>query len=500
MRRNNGLTEKRIVLGSAFYDENRILRLSDQRFAKYFGEEPLPPTLEGLLSKIKVVNKGEKTKFLNSYQNEVITDFFLEDGRYLTFTHMENNGEFAGKNAVITSLEQARLMTDLLPAMVAIGDETDLIYGNTAFLDFFCCDSIEEFRSSHGSWHTVFTPRKGYLHAENGEWLNKAKKIKKNEMNNKVLLYSQQKKEYRTFVFEFQPIIQLGDSYAFIFADITDMDNYNFILQDVQEILEHEVEKKTNESGNALLLMKQQRELLVQQSKLAAMGNMINMITHQWKQPLNAIGLLAQNLEEDYKEKELNEKTVREYTNEITKQVRFMSDTMDDFRSFFRPSKAPVQFSVAESVSNVCNLLKHALAVNNITVKQSVNTPEGKTPVASGYPNELKQVLMNLIVNSKDAITSKAVETSAETAEAGLIEVETGVRGEEIYIRISDNGGGIPENIIKRLFEPYVTTKGEKGTGIGLYMSRFIMEKMYGSITAENAGSGAVFTVTLPKA
>ncbi|MDR2884618.1 MAG: PAS domain-containing sensor histidine kinase [Deferribacteraceae bacterium] len=386
-----------------------------------------------------------------------------------------------------------------LPAMLAVGDEADLTYANRAFFEFFKCGSIEEFKKQYRSLGATFIHRSGCLYpTTDGAWLSTALGRMHDGFDNQVMIYSETLREYRTFSLKVATLTDYADRHIFLFADITDLDNYHSILQDVKYMLEHDVEKHSQEKRNVEILLTQQQELLVQQSKLAAMGNMIGIIAHQWKQPLNVIGLMAQNLEEDFDFGELSKENLGEYTDNIMKQVRYMSETIDDFSGFFRPSKTIIQFDLLKSVESVANLLRSFMVKNNITIDKILDTADSApSPTVLGYPNELKQVLMNIMNNARDAIVMNTKE--GELSE-GKITINVGEDAHSGYITVSDSGGGIPEHIMGSLFEPYVTTKGADGTGIGLYMSKYIMELMSGSISAENKDGGAVFTLKLPKA
>jgi PAS domain S-box-containing protein len=388
-------------------------------------------------------------------------------------------------------------MINSLPALIAVGNNNELIYANKYFLDFFRCASVEEFKRLHRSVGDTFTRRTGCLYPVEGVWLTEALAKTQYGTDSQVMIYSEPAREYRTFSLKAAPLADYNELYVFLFADITDLDNYHSILQDVKYMLEHDVEKHSKEKQNVELLLKQQQELLVQQSKLAAMGKMIGIIAHQWKQPLNVIGLMAQNLAEDFEFEELSADNMQEYTSNIMKQVRYMAETIDDFSGFFRPSKTVVQFDLSQSVDSVANLLRSFMTKNNVVIDKVLDMDDKPVSMVLGYPNELKQVLMNIMNNAKDAIV---MNSAKDEISDGRITVTIGETTDNGYIKVADTGGGIPPHIMDTLFEPYITTKGDDGTGIGLYMSKYIMEQMNGSISVENSSVGAVFTIKLPKA
>ncbi|MBV6342223.1 PAS domain S-box protein [Candidatus Magnetobacterium casense] len=238
-----------------------------------------------------------------------------------------------------------------------------------------------------------------------------------------------------------------------------------------------------------------QEQLLIQQSKMAAMGEMVGLIAHQWKQPLNAIGIIVQDINDAYRFGEIDKEYI-EHTVDLTMgQVTFMSRTIDDFRNFFKPSKQKVPFDVREAIDELISMFVAIFTKNNVNI--NLKADQGLKLKADGYPNEFKQVILNILNNSKDAIIYMR---SNGYKIQGQIEVEitNDKSNEKILISIRDNGGGIPEDVIGRIFEPYYTTKGSEGTGIGLYMSRTIIEtNMGGSITVRNVDDGAEFVITL---
>ncbi len=242
--------------------------------------------------------------------------------------------------------------------------------------------------------------------------------------------------------------------------------------------------------------LRQQEYMLIQQSKMAAMGEMIGLIAHQWRQPLNAIGLNVQDLRDAYACGELNDKYMERAVDITMNQVSFMSKTIDDFRNFFMPSKKKVRFNVKSAVEELTSMIVQIFKNNDIDV--SIKAERDTTLFTEGYPNEFKHVILNILNNSRDAITSKR--DTGTTPIQGQIEINIGNNreGDKIIISMRDNGGGIPEHIIDKIFEPYYTTKGKEGTGIGLYMSKTIIEtNMGGTLTVRNADGGAELLISL---
>ncbi|MBS4098316.1 MAG: PocR ligand-binding domain-containing protein [Sulfuricella sp.] len=250
-------------------------------------------------------------------------------------------------------------------------------------------------------------------------------------------------------------------------------------LQELNATLDHRVQE---EVGKNL----EQERLLIQQSRLAAMGEMIGNIAHQWRQPLNTLGLLLANIRDAYEFNELNQEFLNKAVDDGLRTLEKMSTTIDDFRNFFKPNKAKENFGLGKAVESTLSLITSSLHNHGIAV--SVEKDQGIQ--AQGFPNEFSQVLLNILNNAKDAILERKIG-------GGEIQVLTGSDQGKAWVLIKDNAGGIPDDILPMIFEPYFTTK-EKGTGIGLYMSKMIMDHMGGTIVAGNVGEGAEFRLTLP--
>ncbi|MCT7614524.1 sensor histidine kinase [Aliarcobacter butzleri] len=235
---------------------------------------------------------------------------------------------------------------------------------------------------------------------------------------------------------------------------------------------------------------KEQEQLLIQQTRLAAMGEMIGNIAHQWRQPLNALGLILQNLKFSYEIGELDEKMIDKSVKKATMLTENMSKTIDDFRNFFRPNKAKENFKINEGITKAIELIESTFEHNNIKLEKDFVSSEIEF---FGFANEFSQVILNLLTNAKDAVLENKIENP-------LIIIQTKIDDEYIYISIKDNGLGIKEEIINKIFEPYFTTKDEgKGTGIGLYMSKIIIENnMNGKIEVKNEQNGANVIIKLP--
>ncbi|MBU1216724.1 PAS domain S-box protein [bacterium] len=236
--------------------------------------------------------------------------------------------------------------------------------------------------------------------------------------------------------------------------------------------------------------LKRKDEMLITQSRLAAMGEMIGMIAHQWRQPLTVISMSANNMILDIALDDLDAPHIKEYSDEILLQTQHLSKTIDDFRNFFKSDKSLVQVKIQEILEKTYAIVKDSLLNHNITLQTSYAS-ESEVNV---YPRELMQVFVNLINNAKDALILKKCEDAQ-------IDVKVFEDEEYVITEICDNGDGIDEAILSKIFDPYFTTKDEKtGTGLGLYMSKMIInEHLHGTIEAFNQATGACFRVKLRK-
>jgi signal transduction histidine kinase len=277
-------------------------------------------------------------------------------------------------------------------------------------------------------------------------------------------------------------------------------------LEDLTRNLENEVAEE-------IAIRTRSEQILVQQSKMAAMGEMLGAIAHQWRQPLNALGLIIQNIRDAHDHGELDQSYIDGTIQRAMSQIRHMSHTIDDFRHFFQLDKDAVSFDTMLAVRDVLSLFSAQLNANEIDYQLTCHT-SGNTytrvedisdcpeNTMKGFRNEFEHVILNLINNAREAIIEKRAKHSVIQDERGLISFDFCHIDGKIIIAVGDNGGGLPENILSRIFEPYYTTKDpSKGTGLGLYMSKVIIEDhMLGKLTAKNSNGGAVFTIELPAA
>ena len=250
--------------------------------------------------------------------------------------------------------------------------------------------------------------------------------------------------------------------------------------QTLEERVKEEVEKN-----------REKDRFLFQQSRLASMGEMIANIAHQWRQPLSELNITLYKMNKLY-HKDGSEKDIifeNSYAH-AKKIIAKMSETIEDFRNFFSPNRQSEEFLVSTVAQEAVDIMQGTLERNEIRVTIKIK----KETLIKGYFNEFSQVLINLINNAIDAFSNKKVKNRLI-----YIEIDTSEQGDAI-IEVSDNAGGIEENIIDKIFEPYFSTKhASAGTGLGLYMSEMIIKNsMLGTILVKNRNDGVCFTIRIP--
>ncbi|MFA6138868.1 MAG: HAMP domain-containing sensor histidine kinase [Sulfurimonas sp.] len=231
-------------------------------------------------------------------------------------------------------------------------------------------------------------------------------------------------------------------------------------------------------------------EIMISQSRMAIMGEMIGMIAHQWRQPITIIGMLINNIILDIEFGEFSNDKILEDLASTDEQVHYLSKTIDDFRNFFRPNKLPQNINISDISRELSNMVGKNFESNNISLSFEGDLDD----VFYSYKNELLQVFLNILSNSKDAFLEQDIESPK-------IIFTTNVKKDEILFSIQDNAGGISKDIIEHIFNPYFSTKSkELGTGLGLYMSQIIIEKqLHGSIKVNSDSNKTVFYIKIPK-
>jgi len=235
-------------------------------------------------------------------------------------------------------------------------------------------------------------------------------------------------------------------------------------------------------------LEEEKEELIANQNKLASMGEMIGNIAHQWRQPLTQLSSILINIELHQDKDKLTKKKLSEKIQEANEQISYMSNTIDDFRNFFSSGKIKSKYYVTEAIELVKHLMNASLDKNNITLTIEIKD----NFVLYGHSNEMTQAIVNIINNAKDALIERKTKNP-------LLTITAFSKHDTNLIVIEDNAGGIDIEPIEKIFEPYFSTKHASiGTGIGLYMSKTIIEKNNnGKLEVSNSNSGAVFRIII---
>ncbi len=266
-------------------------------------------------------------------------------------------------------------------------------------------------------------------------------------------------------------------TYAFL---LKEKEQYLKQLEKLNASLEEKIKKAVEEN-------QKQQELLHQQAKFAQMGELMSMIAHQWKQPLNTISLQIQTTYVKKQLGKLKDKDIENCFNETQEKIKSMSNMLHNFSQLFKPKSQKHIFPLEEIIQKVVSIVKPMLDEEKIGLDLDIE----KNIKLNSYPEELGQVILNIITNAKDALKESVKEDK-------YIKIQAKKLDNKIQISIEDNAGGIPEEIIDKIFDPYFSTKSNVEKGLGLYMSKIIVENyLNGEIFAENTEQGAKFIILL---
>ncbi|ACM92828.1 multi-sensor signal transduction histidine kinase [Nautilia profundicola AmH] len=262
-----------------------------------------------------------------------------------------------------------------------------------------------------------------------------------------------------------------------------EMQNLIKELKILNDTLEDKVQEEIQKN-------REKEKQLILQSRMALMGELLSMIAHQWRQPLNVMSLIISQLKIDFDLGDINEKEIKKSIIKIEELIQHLSNTIDDFRKFYRREDSVQSVDLKNIIEQTLNIAKPSIENKNIKIIQDIKC---KKKVKT-FPNELKQVLLNIIRNAEDILKERKIQDPYIK-----IKVYYDYKKNLCIIDIEDNGGGIREDIIDKIFNPYFTTKDERnGTGLGLYMSKQIVEeRLKGKLYAFNSEVGAVFRIEL---
>ncbi len=279
-----------------------------------------------------------------------------------------------------------------------------------------------------------------------------------------------------------------GQEFRLAMIDITERRRAGDALALKQRELEELNRSLDERIGQDVEELRRKDQILILQDRRVALGEMIGNIAHQWRQPLNLLGLYVQELPLDFDNAESGKEFLSDYAVKSMQLIKHMSKTIEDFSDFYRLDKEKVSFNVNEVIEMALSLVGESF--NN----QRINFEfcQKNELLINGYPNEYAQVLVNIFMNARDALVGR-------TDDDARITIRSFAAGGKTVVTITDNAGGISDEIIDRIFDPYFTTKEpDKGTGIGLFMSKAIIEtNMGGTLTVHNAANGAEFRIVL---
>ena len=360
-----------------------------------------------------------------------------------------------------------------LPIMITNSNKRTIVYANSYASDVY---GIEQDKLIGSSIDIIYTDEK------------QAQEILKamdssGKLNNFKTTYKKSNGSYIEALLSIVPVTYMQEPCRMgIISDVTELKN----TQDELEYLNHTLEERIKEEVEK---NKKQQLMLFQQSRHAQMGEMIAMIAHQWRQPLNVLSLFIQKHYLRFKKGILEEGDFEIFMDKSMEQIDNMNNTIEDFRNFFKPKKESKIFNLHDSLEKVIGLIDPMLKQNSITLLLEC----GRDIDIKGYPNEFGQAVINVIKNAQDALMEKKIKNR-------IIDIKAAADEQTITLLIKDNAGGIPKERLDEVFIPYYSTKEKNGTGLGLYMTKLIIEDhMGGTIEVSNDEEGAVFNMKIKK-
>lgn len=424
-----------VIITSAFNDSEYLIKAIELGVNHYITKPIIPEKLFELIDLIKETRDAQKEI---EERNELIKNIIS----------LVPNPIFSVKNEKIDFANRAFL--DILGV-----DDISELKNNPLFELNFCCllDTSLKF-SSINEWAIYFN---------------------KNASDYRLISLNTKKSGYR--VYKVDLVDGFLERIVFLLTDVTELENTRRVL---------ELEKETS-----LKELEKHKKMLEVQSRMAQIGDMINIISHQWKQPLSVLSMASLMLKDYLIDKygSLDEQIIDSF-NIMQKNIEYMSSTINDFKNFFSPTKLVKSFTLNEIIDSVLTISGALYLKNGVSIKRSGDLDL----MLKGYPNELKQVIMNIFNNSVDALVEKNIEESNIYFRAKYVPQK-----EMMEIEIEDEAGGIPDGIIDHIFEPFFTTKGERGTGIGLaIVKQVIVDSMGGKVWAKNSSKGAIFHIEIP--
>lgn len=378
--------------------------------------------------------------------------------------------------AIHAQKRHSQQILDTQKTIIVLFKDGNIIQSNKRLLEYFNLSSLEEFLRVHGCICDMVVKASECINAEMfKKWVQSPKnkldiKVALVRHDGEVRIFQVTKSDLETQIDGVQTIISM--------SDVTEMDNYRNALQ-----------TKFNAATEEI---KNQQDRLIAQSRSAALGEMFDNIAHQWRQPIGAINNAIINAEFALELGGISHEELVDTFKQINTYTEFLSKTIDDFRNFSNPDKEKTSFSAHEIIRQTIGIIQGSYSENAIELDY-VPTEEEMRYSLHGPQGEFSQVVLNILNNARDALKE-------HKPSPRRVKVSLSRSNDLLVITMSDNAGGIPGHVLPKIFDPYFSTKNKaQGTGIGLYMSKTIIEKHFqGRLEATNEGDGALFTITVP--
>lgn len=382
---------------------------------------------------------------------------------------------------LLEQIQYTRMILDAESGLVAVVSDGKVFDCNRSFLHFFDIENLEEFNAKFKSFVDIFTDSKyvGYLSPKNLSKKELISTLDENTLKIHKVVLRREEQDFRFSLLHSKINISSKEYEIFVLNDITELEMY-------REALEKRVAEEVDKN-------RLKERILSENSRRAAMGELLVNIAHQWRQPLNNVGILVQDIEDMYRFNELSKESLSLNVQKIMEQLNTLSDTISKATCFYDKQDVRARFFVRESVEKVLSLISNGFGIIKVDVRLEI--PE-ELAISNNF-QAFEEALMALFVNTKEAFEG-AKKSSGEIVICASI--ATFDDGDMLTMTFSDNAGGIPPEILPKVFDPYFTTKFQsQGTGMGLFTVRNTIEsRMYGSIDLENRGAGICFTLKIP--
>jgi len=435
-----------------------------QPFTAHFKEinelEIVLPLINQLNEKIiGSINVSKDATFIQHRNNEfhqlIITIIVV-----LAFIMVFIYREMLTRNKLNHELQKNQIILDSQSSFILITNGINIKASNKSMLEFFGYKTLEEFKKDHECICDYFEGGDEYVQKEMGE-LNWFEYIYQNPKQNHLVQMRDKNKQLYIFYIELNTKNKIDNNdYIISFIDITNFKN-----------------------------MEQQ---LIHSEKMASLGNMIGNIAHQWRQPLSVISTAASGIEIQKTFGNLHDEDLNKFVKIILTNVQFLSETIDTFRDFLKEDKTISEQVIQKVLDDTLTILNSALYNHHITLINHIKYEPSINKVMS--KGELAQVITNIINNAKDVLLQNKINDPKITIACKIN------KHNKAIISIEDNGNGVPDNIIDKIFEPYFTTKHQSmGTGLGLYMShKIVTDSLHGNLSVHNTKNGAKFVIEIP--